>query len=355
MDEVDAVGRHRGAGLGGGHDEREQTLNQLLVEMDGFDPKANTIVIAATNRPDILDPALLRPGRFDRQIVLDKPDLRGREEILKIHARGKPLAKEVDLKVVARRTPGFTGADLENVLNEAAILAARAEKKEIMMEELEEAADRVLAGPEKKSRIISDREKQIIAHHEVGHAILSQTLTYADRAHKISILPRGMALGYTLQLPLEDKYLVTKAQALDQITVMMGGRVAEEMIFNEMTSGAHNDLERATELAKRMTTEFGMSGLGPRTFGRKDRQIFLGRDIAEMKDYSEQTADAIDREVQKIINSCYTRAKEVLARNRAKLEEIAKILIEKESLENSELGEVLKGLESLPPASTSST
>lgn len=345
MDEVDAVGRHRGAGLGGGHDEREQTLNQLLVEMDGFDPKTNIIVIAATNRPDILDPALLRPGRFDRQVILDKPDQKGREGILKIHARGKPLAGDVDLNMVARRTPGFTGADLENVLNEAAILAARAEKKEITMEEVEEAADRVIAGPEKKSRVISDREKSIIAHHEVGHAILSQILPYADKVHKISILPRGMALGYTLQLPLEDKYLVTKGQALDQITVMLGGRVAEEMIFNEMTSGAHNDLERATDLAKKMVTEFGMSTLGPRTFGRKDRQIFLGRDIAEMKDYSEQTADAIDREIEKLINACYVQAKEWLAKNRTKLEEIAKGLIEKESLENSDLEDALKGLE----------
>ncbi|MGB9613872.1 MAG: ATP-dependent metallopeptidase FtsH/Yme1/Tma family protein, partial [Candidatus Margulisiibacteriota bacterium] len=311
MDEVDAVGRYRGAGLGSGHDEREQTLNQLLVEMDGFDPKTNIVVIAATNRPDILDPALLRPGRFDRQIVLDKPDVRGREEILKIHARGKPLAKDVDLSIVARRTPGFTGADLENVLNEAAILAARAGKKEVTMEEVEEAVDRVIAGPEKKSRIISDREKQIVAHHEVGHAILSQVLPQADKVHKISVLPRGMALGYTLQLPLEDKYLITKEQALDQVTVLMGGRVAEELIFKVMTSGAHNDLERATELAKKMVTEFGMSDLGPRTFGRRDHQIFLGRDLAEMKDYSEQTADAIDREIEKIITQCYERAKKI--------------------------------------------
>jgi len=345
MDEVDAVGRHRGAGLGGGHDEREQTLNQLLVEMDGFDPKTNIIVIAATNRPDILDPALLRPGRFDRQIVLDKPDLKGREDILKIHAKGKPLAAGVNLNVVARRTSGFTGADLENVLNEAAILAARAEKKEVTMEEIEEAVDRVMAGPEKKSRVISDREKKIVAYHEVGHAVLSQLLPNADKVHKISILPRGMALGYTLQLPLEDKYLVTKGQALDQITVMMGGRVAEEMFFDEVTSGAHNDLERATEIAKRMVTEFGMSELGPRTFGRKDRQIFLGRDIAEMKDYSEQTADAIDREVEKIINACHTKAKEVLEKRRPKVEEIAKVLIEKETLENSDLEVALRGLE----------
>ncbi|OGB90043.1 cell division protein FtsH [candidate division WOR-1 bacterium RIFCSPHIGHO2_01_FULL_53_15] len=350
MDEVDAVGRQRGAGLGGGHDEREQTLNQLLVEMDGFDPKQNIIVIAATNRPDILDPALLRPGRFDRQIVLDKPDLKGREAILKIHARGKPFAGDVDLKVVAQRTSGFTGADLENVLNEAAILAVRVEKKEVTMEEIEEAVDRVMAGPEKKSRVISDKEKKMVAYHEVGHAVLSRILPNADNPHKISILPRGMALGYTLQLPLEDKYLVTRSQALDQITVMMGGRVAEEIIFNEMTSGAHNDLERATALAKRMVTEFGMSALGPRTFGRKDRQIFLGRDIAEMKDYSEQTADSIDREVEKIINESYGRAKTILQKNRGKIEEIAKVLIEKETLENSALENIMKDLpkEALP-------
>ncbi|NQT29658.1 MAG: ATP-dependent metallopeptidase FtsH/Yme1/Tma family protein [Candidatus Saganbacteria bacterium] len=344
MDEIDAVGRHRGAGVGGGHDEREQTLNQLLVEMDGFDPKVNIIVIAATNRPDILDPALLRPGRFDRQIVLDKPDLRGREEILKIHAKGKPLAKDVDLNMVARRCPGFTGADLENVLNEAAILAARADKKEISMEEIEEAVDRVIAGPEKKSRVISDEEKSIIAHHEVGHAILSKILPQADSVHKISILPRGMALGYTLQLPLQDKHLLSRAEVLDQITVMMGGRVAEEMIFNEVTSGAQNDLQRATGMAKQMVCEFGMSKLGPRTFGRKDRQIFLGRDIGEMKDYSEETADKIDAEISSIIDSCFKRARELLTLNREKLSEIAKILREKETLENHALGEALKGL-----------
>ncbi|MFA6432152.1 MAG: ATP-dependent zinc metalloprotease FtsH [Candidatus Margulisiibacteriota bacterium] len=345
MDEVDAVGRHRGAGLGGGHDEREQTLNQLLVEMDGFDPKTNVIIIAATNRPDILDPALLRPGRFDRQIVLDKPDLKGREEVLKIHAKGKPFAADADLNVVARRTPGFTGADLENLLNEAAILAARADKKEIFMEELEDAADRVMAGPEKKSKVISNKEKQIIAYHEVGHAVLSQVLPSADKVHKISILPRGMALGYTLQLPLEDKYLVTKEQALDQITVFLGGRVAEELFFNEMTSGAHNDFERATELAKRMVTEFGMSDLGPRTYGRKDRQIFLGRDMGEMKDYSDDTANAIDKEMEKIINQCYARANKLLTKNRVKIDEIAKVLIEKETLENSYLEEAVKGLQ----------
>ncbi|MFC1568271.1 ATP-dependent zinc metalloprotease FtsH [Candidatus Margulisiibacteriota bacterium] len=347
MDEIDAVGRHRGAGLGGGHDEREQTLNQLLVEMDGFDPKTNVIVIAATNRPDILDPALLRPGRFDRQVVLDKPDLRGREEILKIHAKGKPLAKDVDFNVMARRTPGFTGADLENVLNESAILAARADKKEINMDEVEEAIDRVLAGPEKKSRIISEKEKDIVAHHEIGHAFLSKILPNADPVHKISVLPRGMALGYTLQLPEQDRHLMSHGQIIDQITVMMGGRVAEEMVFGEITSGAQNDLQRATEFARKMVCEFGMSKLGPRTFGRKDRQIFLGRDIAEMKDYSELTAGKIDAEVESIIEYCHKRAKKILSKNKARLIKSAKVLQEKESLENHDLAEALKDLKGL--------
>ena len=344
MDEIDAVGRHRGAGLGGGHDEREQTLNQLLVEMDGFDPKTNITVIAATNRPDILDPALLRPGRFDRQIVLDKPDLRGRKDIIAIHMKGKPLASGIDIGVLARRTPGFTGADLENMLNEAAILAARADKKEITMKELEEAVDRVIAGPEKKSRVISDRERSIVAYHEVGHALLSRILPFADPVHKVSILPRGMALGYTLQLPLEDKYLVTKSEALDKLTVMLGGRVAEELVFSELTSGAHNDLERATELAKKMVCEFGMSKLGLRTFGKKDRQIFLGRDIAEMKDYGEETADAIDKEISALIEDSHERARKILAENKAKLETIAKKLIEKETLEGEDLEATFKNL-----------
>lgn len=347
MDEIDAVGRHRGAGLGGGHDEREQTLNQLLVEMDGFDPKANVIVVAATNRPDILDPALLRPGRFDRRVVLDKPDLKGREEILKIHAKGKPLSANIDLKVVARRTPGFTGADLENVLNESAILTARSDKIEITMAEVEEAVDRVMAGPERKSKVISDKEKQIIAHHEVGHAVLSKILPNADPVHKISILPRGMALGYTLALPLEDRYLISKNEVMDQITVFLGGRVAEELVFNESTSGAHNDLERATELAKKMVCEFGMSKLGTRTFGRRDRQIFLGRDIAEMKDYGDATADEIDHEIEEIINSCFIKAKDILSHNKENLSKIAKFLIEKETLDGIDLEEALKDV-SLP-------
>ncbi len=349
MDEIDAVGRHRGAGVGGGHDEREQTLNQLLVEMDGFDPNINIIVVAATNRPDILDPALLRPGRFDRRIILDKPDLKGREEILKIHAKNKPLDKNVDLKIVARRTPGFTGADLESVLNEAAILAARADKKEVFMAQVEEAVDRVIAGPEKKSRIISDKEKDIIAYHEVGHAILSKVLPKADSVHKISILPRGMALGYTLQLPEEDKHLMSKSEVVDQVTVLMGGRVAEELIFNDITSGAQNDLQRATDSAKKMVCEFGMSKLGPRTYGRKDHQIFLGRDIAETKDYSDETADKIDEQITAILDYCHNRAKEILSTNKEKLVSIAKVLREKETLENHDLKEALKDLK-LPNA-----
>jgi cell division protease FtsH len=344
MDEIDAVGRHRGAGLGGGHDEREQTLNQLLVEMDGFDPNVNVIVVAATNRPDILDPALLRPGRFDRQIVLDKPDLKGREAILRIHAKNKPLASSVDFNIMARRTPGFTGADLENVLNEAAILTARANKTEVTMEEVEEAIDRVLAGPEKKSRVISDKEKDIIAHHEVGHAILSKLLPHADPVHKISILPRGLALGYTLQLPEQDRHLMSQPEIIDQITVLMGGRAAEEIVFNEITSGAQNDLQRATGLAKGMVCEYGMSKLGPRTFGRKDHQIFLGRDIAEMKDYGEETADKIDMAINEIIARCHDRARQVLEHNKSQMDAIAKVLKEKETLENHDLEEALKDL-----------
>ncbi|MFH2033317.1 MAG: ATP-dependent zinc metalloprotease FtsH [Candidatus Margulisiibacteriota bacterium] len=347
MDEIDAVGRHRGAGLGGGHDEREQTLNQLLVEMDGFDPKTNIIVIAATNRPDILDPALLRPGRFDRQVVLDKPDLKGREEILKIHAREKPLAGDVDLKVVARRTPGFTGADLENVLNEAAILAARADKKQVFMEEVEEAIDRVMAGPEKKSRVISDKEKKIVAYHEVGHAMLSKILPNSDPVHKVSILPRGMALGYTLQLPLEDKYLVSRSEVVDQITVLLGGRVAEEENFDEITSGAHNDLERATDLARKMVCEYGMSELGPRTFGRKDRQVFLGRDLAERTDYSDETANEIDKEVNAIIEKCHVRARGIVRSNKDSMDKMASRLIEKETLEGEELESLLNEIKAV--------
>ncbi len=337
MDEIDAVGRHRGAGLGGGHDEREQTLNQLLVEMDGFDPKVNIVVIAATNRPDILDPALLRPGRFDRQVVIDKPDIKGRKAILEVHAKGKKISTDVELEVLARRTPGFTGADLENLLNEAAILAARRDKKEVSMHEAEEAIDRVLAGPAKKSKVISESEKEIVAVHEVGHALVAKLLPNADPVHKISILPRGFALGYTLQLPLEDKYLVRKQEILEQVTVMLGGRVAEELVFNELTSGAHNDLERATEMVRRMVCEYGMSALGARTFGKQNRQVFLGRDLGEQKDYGDTTANSIDAEMNAIIRDCYARTKSLLSSNMDKLKSIAKELREKETLEGEDL------------------
>ncbi len=344
MDEIDAVGRHRGAGLGGGHDEREQTLNQLLVEMDGFDANTNIIIIAATNRPDILDPALLRPGRFDRTITIDKPDIKGRRAILDIHAKGKPLGKDIDLEIIARRTPGFTGADLANIMNESAILAARCNKKEINMPEAEEAVDRVMAGPQKKSRVMQDKEKKVIAYHEVGHALLSKLLPNVDSVHKISVLPRGMALGYTLQLPEQDKHLLSKSEATEQIVVLLGGRVAEEIVFGEITSGAQNDLERATAMAKKMVCEMGMSSLGLRTFGHRDRQVFLGRDFGETKDYGDLTADAIDKEINSIINDCYHRAKEILSKNRSQMDEVATLLMEKETLEGGNLAEVLKSL-----------
>ncbi|MCL4498638.1 MAG: ATP-dependent zinc metalloprotease FtsH, partial [Chloroflexi bacterium] len=300
MDEIDAVGRHRGAGLGGGHDEREQTLNQLLVEMDGFDIKDNVILIAATNRPDILDPALLRPGRFDRQIVVDRPDLRGRVGILKVHTRGKPLAKDIDVEVLARRTPGFTGADLANLVNEAALLSARHGKKEIDMGELEESIDRVVAGPERKTRLISEKEKEVIAYHEGGHALVGHMLPNTDPVHKISIIPRGRALGYTLSLPTEDKFLVAKSELSDDLAMFLGGRVAEEMVFGDVTTGASNDLEKATKMARQMVTEFGMSEkIGPLTLGQKQDQVFLGRDFASHPDYSQEVAYEIDQEIRR--------------------------------------------------------
>jgi len=337
IDEIDAVGRHRGAGLGGGHDEREQTLNQLLVEMDGFDPNTGIIVIAATNRPDILDPALLRPGRIDRKIVVDNPDLEGRVEILKIHARGKPLAEDVNLQIIAQRTPGFSGADLANLMNEAALLAARKNKSKITMQELEEAIDKVIAGPERKSRVLSEKEKELIAYHEVGHALVTKFLPNADKVHRISIIPRGMALGYTLHLPTEDKHILTKEELLDKIVTALGGRAAEEIIFNENTTGAQNDLEVATEIARKMVTEFGMSEeLGPLTFGKKQGQVFLGRDLIESRNYSEQVAFMIDKEVRKIVESCYERAKEILTKNKDLLVKIANILKEKETIEAEE-------------------
>ncbi|HBY56847.1 MAG TPA: cell division protein FtsH [Candidatus Atribacteria bacterium] len=346
MDEIDAVGRHRGAGLGGGHDEREQTLNQLLVEMDGFDQNLGIIMIAATNRPDILDPALLRPGRFDRRIVVDRPDILGREAILKVHTRGKPLAKDVDIKVLARRTPGFVGSDLANMVNEAALLASRKGKNEIGMEELEAAIDRVIAGPERKSRLISEKEKEIIAYHESGHALVAKLLPNCDPVHKISIIPRGNAtLGYTLQLPTQDRYLISKIELMDRLAVLLGGRVAEDIVFKDVTTGAQNDLERATKIARQMVTEFGMSeSLGPITLGKKEHQIFLGRDISEQRDYSEEIANKIDKEVRKIIESAYTRAKDILTKNKRKLKKIARKLIERETLDGKELDNLLNGI-----------
>ena len=342
IDELDAVGRMRGAGLGGGHDEREQTLNQLLVEMDGFDPNVGVILLAATNRPDVLDPALLRPGRFDRHIVVDKPDVKGREAILKIHIKEKPLAEDVDLNVLARGTPGFSGADLANLINEAALLTARQGGKEIGMSQMEEAKDRVIAGPERKSRLISEREKKIIAYHEAGHALVSKLLPNTDPVHKISILPRGMALGYTMQLPLEDRYLTTKSELIADMTVMLGGRASEKLIFDEITTGAHNDLERVTEIARKMICEYGMSDkLGPLTLGKKHRQIFLGRDISEDRNYGEEVAGAIDKEVRRVVEECYQTAQHLLEENKGVLANLANLLMEKETLEGEELKKVL--------------
>ena len=345
IDEIDAVGRHRGAGLGGGHDEREQTLNQILAEMDGFDTNANVIVMAATNRPDILDPALLRPGRFDRHVVIDLPDIKGRKAILEVHAKGKPLAKEVDLETVAKETPGFSGADLANVINEAAILAARRNRKDITLKELEEAADRVLAGPEKKSRVISSKEKEIIAYHESGHALTARLLPNADPVHKISIVARGILGGWTRFLPAEDRHLWTKSQFDDRLAVSLGGRVAEEITFGEMTTGAQHDLEEATKLARKMVTEYGMSEkLGPRTFGQRQELIFLGREISEQRDYSDKIAQEIDEEVHSIIQRSYTTARQVLTANKEKLSQLAQELITRETLDEPDLNRILEGL-----------
>ena len=342
VDEIDAVGRHRGAGLGGSHDEREQTLNQILVEMDGFDTDTNVIILAASNRPDILDPALLRPGRFDRRVVLDIPDILGRKGILEVHVRGKPLANDVDPAVLARQTPGFVGADIENMVNEAAILAARANKKVIGMEEFEEAIERVLAGPERKSRIISDEEKEIIAYHEAGHAMVMNNLPHCDPVHKVSIVSRGMALGYTMPLPEEDRYLKHRAKFKDQLAGLLGGRAAEELMFNDVTTGAASDLMQATKLARKMVCEFGMSEkLGPMTFGQKQELVFLGREISEQRDYSEAVAQEIDREVRGFIDEAYSRAKEVLTTYRDKLMALAQRLIEEETLEGAQLEAML--------------
>ena len=338
IDEIDAVGRQRGTGLGGSHDEREQTLNQILVEMDGFDTDTSVIVIAATNRPDILDPALLRPGRFDRRVMLDRPDINGRAAILKVHVKGKPLEKSVNLKILAKGTVGFSGADLANLVNEAAILAARRNKKSISMKEFDESVDRVIAGPERKSRKISPQEKEIIAYHEAGHALVARILPHADPVQKISIVARGMSLGQTKQLPTEDRYLTTRSQIRDMLATLLGGHSAEELIFNEMTTGAQNDIERATKLAQAMVTSFGMSDkLGPRTFGNKEEMVFLGREIAEQKDYSDETAKQIDDEIHNIIREAQETARKILTENKDRLVSIAKKLIAQETLEGEEL------------------
>ncbi len=342
VDEIDAVGRHRGAGLGGSHDEREQTLNQILVEMDGFDTDTRVIVIAASNRPDILDPALLRPGRFDRRVVLDRPDMNGRKGILEVHVRGKPLAKDVDLMLLAKQTPGFTGADIENLVNEAAILAARLDKKAIEMEDFQESVERVIAGPERKSRLISEEEKNIIAYHEAGHALVMHHLPKADPVHKVSIVSRGLALGYTLHLPEDDRYLQASAKFKDEIAGLLAGRASEALVLGDVTTGAGNDLEQATKLARAMVTRYGMSdALGPRTFGRKEELIFLGREIAEQRDYSEDVARQIDSEVKRIIGTAYERATKILKEHRAKLDELAKRLVEVETLDGPELKALL--------------
>ena len=338
VDEIDAVGRHRGAGLGGSHDEREQTLNQILVEMDGFDTDTKVIIVAATNRPDILDPALLRPGRFDRRVVLDRPDRRGREEILKVHVRGKPLAPEVELDTIAKQTPGFTGADIENLVNEAAILAARGNKRSIGMFEFQEAVERVIAGPERRSRLISEREKRIIAYHEAGHAIVQHLLEHTDPVHKVSIVSRGMMGGYTMTLPEDDRTLYSKRKFEDELAAMLGGRVSELCVFGDVTTGASNDLQRATKIARSMVTEYGMSeALGQRTFGQKDELIFLGREISEQRDYSEEVATQIDREIKAIIDRAYMRAREVIETYRDNLDRLAELLIEKETIDNADL------------------
>ena len=344
LDEIDAVGRQRGAGLGGGHDEREQTLNQLLVEMDGFDSKTTVIVIAATNRPDILDPALLRPGRFDRQIVVDKPDVKGRLEILKIHSQGKKIDQDINLEVIAKRTPGFSGADLSNLLNEAALLSARYDKKQIGMKEIEEATDRIIAGPERKSRVMTKKEKEIIAYHEMGHAIVALCVPNTDPVHKISILPRGMALGYTLQLPEKDTLLLSKSQIESQIKILMGGRIAEDLIFGEITSGASNDIERATDLARSYICSYGMSTkLGTRKYGKASHQVFLGRDYSDhSKDYAEATAKEIDDEIRQLIDICYQESTQILKEHKAKLKFLSELLIEKEVIEGSEFKELFQ-------------
>ncbi len=341
VDEIDAVGRHRGAGLGGSHDEREQTLNQILVEMDGFDTDTNVIIVAATNRPDVLDPALLRPGRFDRRVILDRPDIRGREGILEIHVRGKPLAPDVDLQKLAQATPGFVGADIENMVNEAAILAARREKESIEQKDFVESIERVIAGPERKSRLISEGEKQIIAYHEAGHAVTARALPEADRVHKISIISRGQASGYTIILPEEDRTLVSRNKILADMVSLLGGRAAEEIVFSDITSGASNDLERVTNLAREMVTRLGMSDeLGPMVYGKKDELVFLGREISEQRDYSDAVAEKIDAEVKQLVSTSYQKAKDILLKYRAELDAVAEKLLEQETITQEELDEI---------------
>ncbi|MDR7187055.1 cell division protease FtsH [Microbacterium trichothecenolyticum] len=350
IDEIDAVGRHRGAGMGGGHDEREQTLNQMLVEMDGFDPKANVIVIAATNRPDILDPALLRPGRFDRQIGVDAPDLKGRTKILEVHGRGKPLADGVDLEVVARKTPGFTGADLANVLNEAALLTARSNAQLIDNRALDEAIDRVIAGPQRRTRVMKDKEKLITAYHEGGHALAAAAMNHTDPVTKVTILPRGKALGYTMVLPLDDKYSVTRNELQDQLTYAMGGRVAEEIVFHDPTTGASNDIEKATNIARKMVTEYGMTGdIGPVKLGQSSGEVFMGRDMGHGREFSERVAERVDVQVRDLIEQAHNEAYEVINANRDVLDKLALELLEKETLDHLELAEIFKDVKRLPP------
>ena len=349
VDEIDAVGRHRGAGMGGGHDEREQTLNQLLVEMDGFDPKTNVIMIAATNRPDILDPALLRPGRFDRQVQVDAPDMKGREQILKVHAKGKPMAKGVDLAVLARKTPGFTGADLANVLNEAALLTARVDAKKITDEVLDEAVDRVMAGPQRRSRMMNDKEKLMTAYHEGGHALAAAAMRHTDPVTKVTILPRGRALGYTMVMPLDDKYSITRNELLDQLAYAMGGRVAEEIVFHDPTTGASNDIEKATAIARRMVTEFGMSAtIGAVKLGSASGEVFLGRDMGHQRDYSDSLAEVVDKEVRALVDHAHTEAWKVLNSNRAILDALATELLEKETLDHNALATIFANVKKLP-------
>jgi cell division protease FtsH len=344
MDEIDAVGRHRGAGMGGGHDEREQTLNQLLVEMDGFEMKDNIILIAATNRPDILDPALLRPGRFDRQVVVDRPDRKGRKHILEVHTRGKPLAQDIDLDTLAGQTPGFTGADLANLINEAALLTARSSKREITMLELEEGIMRVIAGPEKKSRVMSEKERLITAYHELGHAIVGHLLPNSDPVHKVSIISRGQALGYTISLPTEDKFLTTRAELNDTMAMTLGGRAAEEIVFGEITTGASNDLEKVTETAKQMVMRFGMSErLGPRVFGHDRSQPFLGREFSAEPDYSDEVAREIDDEVRRMVEDAHQTSKDILSEHREQLDTISRILLTRETIEADEFIALLEG------------